>query len=65
MQDEQCRGNYGLFDMHLALEFVKENIKAFQGDPDRITIGGDTAGAASVGFMLLSELTRNKGKNMV
>ena len=61
MQDDQCAGNFGLFDMNMALEFVKENIKAFQGDPDRITIGGDTSGAAAVGFMLLSDMTRSKG----
>lgn len=46
----------------MALEFVRENIKAFQGDPDRITIGGDGAGAASVGLHMISEVTRNKGE---
>lgn len=60
-QDEQCSGNWGLFDQQKALEFVKQNIKAFRGDPDRITIAGDGAGAASVGFHLLSDMTREKG----
>ena len=45
----------------MALEFVCENIKAFQGDPDHIPLGGDGAGAASVGFHLISDMTRNKG----
>ena len=59
-QDEECTGNWGLFDQQKALEFVKQNIKAFRGDPDRITIAGDGAGAASVGFHLLSDKTRDK-----
>ena len=61
LQDEHASGNFGLFDQHMALEFVRENIKAFQGDPDRITLAGDGAGAASVGFHLISDMTRNKG----
>ena len=58
--DEYASGNWGLFDQHLAIEFVKENIKAFKGDPDQITLAGDGSGAASVGFHLVSPVTRNK-----
>ncbi|CAE1324243.1 NLGN [Acanthosepion pharaonis] len=47
-------GNYGLWDQLLALQFIKNNIKYFRGDPNKITIAGHDAGAASVGIHLLS-----------
>ena len=46
--DEHARGNYGLFDQHLAIKWVHENIKAFGGDQRRVTIFGESSGAVSV-----------------
>uniref|UniRef100_A0ACB8EGE7 Uncharacterized protein n=1 Tax=Sphaerodactylus townsendi TaxID=933632 RepID=A0ACB8EGE7_9SAUR len=44
---------------HLALSWLKENMAAFGGDPTRITLGGQSAGAASVGFHLLSPVSQD------
>lgn len=51
-------GNYGLYDQLTAMEWVKHNIKAFGGNPDNITIMGQSAGAMSVQQHCLSPLSR-------
>ncbi len=50
-------GNYGLYDQMTAIKWVKDNISAFGGDPDNITIMGQSAGAASVQMLSTSPLT--------
>uniref|UniRef100_A0A8C3K2K6 Carboxylic ester hydrolase n=1 Tax=Calidris pygmaea TaxID=425635 RepID=A0A8C3K2K6_9CHAR len=57
--DENLPGNYGLKDQHMAIAWVKRNIKAFGGDPENITIFGESAGAASVSLQTLTP--KNKG----
>ncbi|KAL0099083.1 hypothetical protein PUN28_020261 [Cardiocondyla obscurior] len=56
-EDLECPGNYGLKDQLQAMRWVQENIVYFNGDPNRVTLFGESAGGASVHYHMVSPLS--------
>jgi acetylcholinesterase len=56
-ESEDVPGNAGMFDQILALQWVKDNIARFGGNPNNVTIFGESAGGASVSLHMLSPLS--------
>lgn len=57
--DTGASGNYGLLDIVAALTWVRENIAAFGGDPDRVTLAGNSAGAAHICHLMAAQRARS------
>lgn len=53
--DASCKGNFGLKDQNMALQWIHDNIRVFSGNPHRVTIMGESAGAASVHYHMMSK----------
>lgn len=60
LEDEIAPGNQGLKDQVSALKWVKDNIRKFGGNPNNVTIFGESAGAASVHYLTISPLAKGK-----
>lgn len=58
LDGEGPSGNYGLQDQLAALRWVKDNISQFSGDPDNVTLFGESAGAHAIGILMASPLAQ-------
>lgn len=58
-------GNQGLWDQAMAIKWVHENIDNFGGDPNLITLFGQSAGAISIGLHMISNFSKNLFKRVI
>jgi len=57
-EDSSAPGNYAILDLVAALHWIKENIAAFGGDADQVSLLGHGYGAALVNILLVSPITK-------
>ncbi|CAD6189269.1 unnamed protein product [Caenorhabditis auriculariae] len=57
-EGDKLEGNFGVWDMVMALQWIQSNIKQFNGDPTRVTVMGESAGGAAASLLALSPRTQ-------
>ncbi|XP_074605017.1 acetylcholinesterase-like [Brevipalpus obovatus] len=63
--DDGLNGNYGMWDQNLAMNWVKDNIKSFGGDPNRVTVTGTVLGSAMIEGHIFSPFARGLFQNAI
>jgi para-nitrobenzyl esterase len=63
--DHHASGNYGMLDLVAALKWVKRNIAVFGGDPDKVTMTGESAGSQAPSALMASPLTKGLFKGVI
>ena len=62
---DEVPGNAGIFDQIEALRWVNKHIRSFGGDPDKVTIAGESAGSGSVSLLLLAPQAQGYYTNFI
>ncbi|XP_026324412.1 cholinesterase 1-like, partial [Hyposmocoma kahamanoa] len=60
-----AQGNFGLMDLVAGLHWLRENLPAFGGDPERVTVMGHGTGAALANFLAVSPVARELLKRVI
>lgn len=58
LESPNCAGNMGMKDMVMALQWIQNNIKYFGGDPDNVTLYGNSSAASAIHLLMMSPMSK-------